>query len=35
MSAATLTNHLLKALAVSCGSVKLRPFSKVEDQAIL
>ena len=29
MSVTTLTNYLLKALAISCGSVKLRPLLKI------
>ena len=34
MSVATFTKYLLKALAISCGSVKLRPLSKMLDGAI-
>ena len=35
MSVAILTKYLLKALAISCGSVKLQPLSKVLDGATL
>ena len=35
MSAAIFTKYLLKALAISCGSVKLRPLSKILDGATL
>ena len=35
MSIATLTNYFLKALAISCGSVKLRSLSKILDRATL
>ena len=35
MSVATLTKYLLKALAFSCGSVKLRSLSKILDGATL
>ena len=35
MSVATLTKYLLKALAVSCGSVKLWSLSKILDGAAL
>ena len=35
MSVATLTKYLLKALAFSCGSVKLRALSKVLDGTTL
>ena len=35
MSVATFTKYLLKALAISCGSVKLRPLSKILDGATL
>ena len=34
MSVVTFTKYLLKALAISCGSVKLRPLSKIFDGAI-
>ena len=35
MSVAMFTKYFLKALAISCGSVKLRPLSKILDEAIL
>ena len=35
MSVATFTKYLLKALAISCGSVKLRPSPKILDGAKL
>ena len=35
MSVATFTKYLLKVLAISCGSVKLRPLSKIVDGATL
>ena len=35
MSVAMLTKYSLKALAISCGSVKLRPLSKILDGATL
>ena len=35
MSVATFTKYLLKALAISCGSVKLQPLSKILDGASL
>ena len=35
MSVATLTKYMLKELAVYCGSVKLRPLSKIFDGAAL
>ena len=35
MSVATFTKYLLKALAVSCGSVKFQPLSKIWDGATL
>ena len=35
MSRATLTKYLLRGLAISCGSVKLRPLSKILDEATL
>ena len=35
MSVAMFTKYLLKALAISCGSVKLRTLSKILDGAKL
>ena len=35
MSAAIFAKYLLNALPISCGSVKLRAFSKILDGAIL
>ena len=35
MSIAVLTTYLLKALAISCNSVKLRPLTKILDGATL
>ena len=35
MSVATFTKYLLKALTISCDSIKLRPLSKILDEAIL
>ena len=35
MSVTVLTNYLLKALAISCNSVKLRPLTKILDGATL
>ena len=35
MSVATFTKYLLKVLAISCGSTKLRPLSKKLDGATL
>ena len=35
MSVATVTKYLLKALAISCDSVKPRPLSKILDGATL
>ena len=35
MSVVTLTEYLLKALAISFGSVKLWPLSKILDGATL
>ena len=35
MSVAPFTKYLLKPVTISCGSVKLRPLSKILDGAIL
>ena len=35
MSVATLTKYFLKALTISCDSVKLKPLSKIVDEAVL
>ena len=35
MSVATFIKYLLKALAISCGSIKLQELSKILDGAIL
>ena len=35
MSVTTFTKYLLKSLAISCGSVKIQPLSKILDRAAL